>query len=203
MILGIDFDNTIVCYDDIFYRVALERKLIPESLPISKNAVRDHLRATGRGDSWTEMQGCVYGARMNDVRPFPGIDEFFRSARERGLQVRIISQRTRQPYQGPVFDLHEAAQDWMQANGAYDPTRWGLSQAHVFLELTRAAKLRRIRSCRCTHFIEDLPDLLADPDFPVETRPILFDPAGQHAAETTFPCLKSWREIGALLAALG
>ena len=32
MILGVDFDNTIVAYDSLFHRVALERGLIPADL---------------------------------------------------------------------------------------------------------------------------------------------------------------------------
>ena len=47
MLVGVDFDNTIVSYDALFWNVALEKKLIPESVPPVKNAVRDHLRAAG------------------------------------------------------------------------------------------------------------------------------------------------------------
>ena len=55
MRIGVDFDNTIVCYDEVFHRVALERKLISPSLRVNKGAVRDHLRTIGREDAWTEM----------------------------------------------------------------------------------------------------------------------------------------------------
>ena len=48
--IGIDFDNTIVCYDDVFHEVAREQGLIPNDLPANKGAVRDHLRAIGRED---------------------------------------------------------------------------------------------------------------------------------------------------------
>ena len=36
--LGIDFDNTIVIYDELFYKVALERNLIP--INFSKNKLK-------------------------------------------------------------------------------------------------------------------------------------------------------------------
>lgn len=64
MRLGIDFDNTIVCYDELFHRVALEQGLIPADLPVNKSEVRNHLRRVGKEPLWTEMQGSVYGARM-------------------------------------------------------------------------------------------------------------------------------------------
>ena len=43
--IGIDFDNTIVCYDDVFARVAVELGLVPPKVATSKTAIRDHLRA--------------------------------------------------------------------------------------------------------------------------------------------------------------
>ena len=42
MIFGFDFDNTIVTYDELFYKVAIENALIPAELPRSKLAVRDY-----------------------------------------------------------------------------------------------------------------------------------------------------------------
>ena len=61
MIVGIDFDNTIVCYDDIFHREALDRELIPAATPARKEAVRDYLRQQDKEDLWIELQGYVYG----------------------------------------------------------------------------------------------------------------------------------------------
>ena len=37
MIIGIDFDNTIICYESIFHEVAHELKLIPSSVEKIKN----------------------------------------------------------------------------------------------------------------------------------------------------------------------
>ena len=36
MRIGIDFDNTIVSYDELFYQIAQEKKLIPAELPVNK-----------------------------------------------------------------------------------------------------------------------------------------------------------------------
>ena len=41
MLIGIDFDNTIVCYDRVFHKAALEKGLIPADLPPSKGRVRE------------------------------------------------------------------------------------------------------------------------------------------------------------------
>jgi len=70
----------------------------------------------------------------------------------------------------------------------------GLSRSDVFWELTRAAKLGRIAERGCTHFIDDLPEVLSEPAFPKVER-ILFDPNGLHGGETEFPRVLSWTEI--------
>src|SRR5881392_3621645 len=73
MLVGLDFDNTIVCYDRLFHRLATERGLLPHGVAENKGAVRDYLRSIGREDDWTEMQGVGYGPRISDAEPFPGV----------------------------------------------------------------------------------------------------------------------------------
>ena len=56
MRIGVDFDNTIACYDGVFHAAALERGLIPASVATDKTSVRDYLRALGRDAAFTELQ---------------------------------------------------------------------------------------------------------------------------------------------------
>lgn len=199
MILGIDFDNTLVCYDELFHRVALERGLIPAELPRNKSEVRNHLRGLGREDDWTEMQGVVYGVRLSEAAAYPGALEFIRRAREHRIPVRIISHKTRHPYRGEAFDLHAAARGWLELHGVISAS--GLRADEIFFELTKADKLARIGRCECTHFIDDLPEFLAEPAFPSAARKLLFDPAGLY--QPAAGCLRfgSWREISEALLA--
>lgn len=198
--LGVDFDNTIVCYDGVFYRAAVDKGWIePGGKALTKDEVRDLLRAQGHEERWIHLQGFVYGARMMDAAPYPGVLEFFgRSVRD-GLPIRIISHRTRRPFRGPDYDLHASALAWLEHHGFFDPARIGLSRDHVHLELEKAAKLARVASSACTHFVDDLPELLAEPSFPASTRPVLFDPTGAHAAQTRFQRLTSWTAAETLL----
>src|SRR5262245_32172665 len=180
MILGVDFDNTIVCYDQVFHRVAREQNLIPETVPVNKGAIRDYLRRIGREGDWTEMQGLVYGPRLRDAEPFPGVLEFLGETVRAGVPVRIISHKTRHPYKGPRHDLHQAARDWLDLHGLFDAARIGLPRDSVYLEPTLASKLERIARAGCTHFIDDLPELLAEPAFPNGVVKVLFDPSSSH-----------------------
>ena len=195
MRIGVDFDNTIVCYDEVFHAAALELGLIPEGLPVSKDSVRDCLRSCGREHDWTELQGYVYGPKMRDARPFPGALEFLEECARSGVAVWIISHRTRHPFRGPQYDLHASALQWIEDHGIHAPSRIGMPGDHVCLELTKLEKLERISEIGCTHFIDDLPEFLLEPAFPTAVERILFDPAGHHALETRFRRVASWQEV--------
>jgi hypothetical protein len=198
MRIGVDFDNTIVCYDALFHRVCRERDLIPAGLPVNKTDVRDHLRRIGREDDWTEMQGYVYGARMGEAEAFPGALDFFRACRSTSVDVCIISHKTRHPYRGEQHDLHRAAAAWLEQMGFHDPADIGLPRDRVFFELTKLDKLARIGREGCTHFIDDLPEFLAETAFPEAVDRILFDPNQLHAAGT-FTRVTSWAGARQLL----
>lgn len=196
MILGVDFDNTIVCYDEVFHAAAVDRGLIPADLPVNKDSVRNYLRQCGQEDAWTRLQGHVYGPQMCDALPFPGALEFLGRCVQAGLPLWIISHKTRHPYLGPQYDLHESARRWLADHGVHEA---GLAPDHVIFELTKLDKLQRIGQIGCTHFIDDLPEFLAEPTFPAGVEGILFDPNCHHAQEQRFPRLCAWSEAWELL----
>jgi hypothetical protein len=174
MRIGIDFDNTIACYDGAFHAAALERGLIPPSLPTVKNAVRDHLSDAGREDAFTELQGCVYGARMELVSPYPGVDLFLARALAAGHQPFVVSHKTRTPILGPAHDLHEAARGFLRARRLVSETL--LPETSVYFEPSKTEKVARAAALEVDVFIDDLPEILTMPGFRPHTRRILFDP---------------------------
>jgi hypothetical protein len=202
MRIGIDFDNTIACYDGVFHAAALERGLIPAHLGSDKNAVRDYLNSDGRADEFTALQGYVYGARMELASPYPGFGEFVASARQAGHDLFIVSHKTRHPILGPRHDLHAAARGFLIERGLVGADRGQIDPANVFFELTKEAKVARIAALRCQAFIDDLPEIFASPDFPGTTRRILFDPVDQFtdlARQRNLDRRGSWTEITAEL----
>lgn len=177
MVVGLDFDNTIVCYDGVFHRAAVEQGLVPADIDQDKGSVRDYLRQVGREEDWTRLQGYVYGAGIGAARPFPGVFAFLAACVEHGSDVRVVSHKTRRPILGEPFDLHAAASGWLESNGFFDTPRTGLSPDRVSFELTKAAKCARIASVGCHYFVDDLPELLCDPAFPAGVTRILFNPS--------------------------
>lgn len=201
MRIGIDLDNTLVCYDQLFWRLAVERGWIASTIPARKELVRDELRRLGRESDWTLLQGEVYGSRMCEATPFPHALEALQDFHRRDSFVCVVSHRTKVPFAGPSADLHAAARDWLESQGFIDQSATGLSQATVFLETTKTEKLARIESLGLDYFIDDLPELLLDPAFPVGVRRVLFDP---HRHRPTLPssvlAVHDWRDVVDLVA---
>jgi hypothetical protein len=195
MIIGVDFDNTIICYDYIFENIIRERGLMPGDISLGKNQVRDHLRSAGKEDYWTELQGYVYGERIMEAVPYSGVKEFFQFCRQQNLTIYIISHRTRYPYLGKKNDLHKAAYNWLYQQGFFDPDQVGFSSESVFFELSKEEKFQRINRLNCTHFIDDLPEFLSDVSFPSQVQCLLFDPNSVHFSGYPFPRMSSWQEV--------
>ena len=180
MRVGIDFDNTIANYEGVFHAAAVERGLIPADLGTAKNDVRDYLNASGRKDEFTELQGYVYGARMDLVSLYPGVADFIAAAAGSGREVFVVSHKTRTPLLGQPYDMHAAARDFLRSQRLFGPGL--LTQERTFFEPTKEEKVARVASLELDVFIDDLPEILTMAGFPETTRRILFDPQDALAA---------------------
>jgi len=189
MIIGLDFDNTIVRYDEVFHTVALEQGHINTNTPVSKVAVRDAMRADGKNDAWTEIQGYVYGRRMNLAQIYDGVKDFLKAANAGGHTCMIISHKTRLPYAGPEYDLHKSAREWIEKNLVECGEQ--LVKDISFHE-TKELKIHHIADHGCDFFLDDLPEILNHELFPPTTKPVLFDPDGHHGDEKILQAARSW-----------
>ena len=182
LVVGIDFDNTIATYDRMFHHLAVERGLIEREVPISKRHVRDAVRLREDGEShWQRLQASAYGTHMADAAMAPGVAEFLARCRDCAMPVYVISHRTRHAaLDQSRVPLREAAVDWMRARGLFGAQGLGIREDRVFFESTRAEKIARIASVACTHFIDDLQEVLLEPDFPTGVVKVLYAPDREH-----------------------
>lgn len=191
MIIGLDLDNTIVCYDKCFHVLAQGECSMPSNVSASKSSVRQFFRDSEREKDWTALQGIAYGRGMKEATPFPGAFEFVRNALSQGVRVNIISHRTKHPIVGDKTDLHASALDWLRREGFIG--NGALSEDDVFFETCKDAKLDRIASQQCDVFLDDLPEILNAHCFPASCQGWLFNPAGSDAG---FPrVVADWNEF--------
>lgn len=194
MRIGIDFDNTIANYDGVFHAAALDAGLIPDGVKTSKDAVRDHMNANGGKDEFTKLQGHVYGARMDLARVHEGFADFVKRTLANGHELFIVSHKTRHPMLGPKHDMHAAARGFLEANRLVGEGMIPTDQ--TFFEETKEQKGDRAKSLGVAMFIDDLPAILAMPQYEGVDR-VLFDPAGTHKGKADLPGRRvaHWNDI--------
>jgi len=193
--IGIDFDNTIITYDEVFCERAKSRGLIDPGFTGRKQAVRDAIRLLPDGElAWQRLQGQVYGKGIAEARMVAGVEAFLRRCRAEGCAVVVVSHKTEYGHYDPDrVNLRKAALDWMAAQGLLDGNH-GITLEGVYFESTRAEKLGRIAALCLTHFIDDLEEVLTDPGFPPHVKRILF--AGEEQSlGTCYVSCSTWREI--------
>jgi hypothetical protein len=132
---------------------------------------------------------------MDLAKPYEGVVDAIRRLQSNGHTVFVISHKTRTPYAGPAYDLHEAARGFLAAHGIEGSKDALLPDERVFFELTLPAKLARIAACACDIFIDDLPEIFTEAAFPRAATPLLFDPADLYATETGLRRFTDWRDL--------
>jgi hypothetical protein len=195
--IGLDFDNTIVCYDQAFFALARETESVPMDLPATKEKVKAYLQAQGRNDFWTELQGLAYGPRMATATVFPGFLDCLNSIYS-DHQIFIVSHRSPKPYSGLDCDLHEAAREWLRQQQWVQ--RKQINLENIFFEATKKGKIQKIKELELDVFIDDLPEIFNDASFPKGPRQILF---GTNAEVTgAFFKAQDWDQVLAQLKSL-
>ncbi len=197
MHLGLDFDNTLISYDILFRKLALEQGLIPEEIESNKNAVRDYLRSVDREDEWTKLQGEVYGRRIMEAPPYPGMKQALQSISGLNIPLTIVSHKTKTPFMGKQWDLHAAARTWLTKHEMHAYLGPNISHEQTFFELTKQEKCDRIVAVGCTHYVDDLPEILEMlPDTIIK---IHFSPEEYPVSNKDWLVMRSWDELLTLL----
>jgi hypothetical protein len=196
VVIGVDFDNTLVTYDELLHRMAVERGLIASSVVKSKSAIRETIwRLPEGGLEWQRLQALVYGPRIGEATLSSGVREFFVQGRAAHARLVIISHKTEcSPVDETKTNLRAAALAWMRAHRFFEPDGLGLSPDEVFFESSRSAKIQRIVKVGCTHFIDDLEETFLEPTFPADVTKILYASHGHRTPRPGVHCVATWKE---------
>jgi len=190
LVIGIDFDNTIACYDNVFCSVAHTLGMLEDDVALSKNDVKKSILSQTDGDiTWQKLQGQVYGKYMHLASIFPGFVEFLRLCKVRGHRVIIVSHKSEYGhFDDEMISLRDAAMKWLQDFELVEKNSLSLNKDEIYFESTRELKIERIRELKCDYFIDDLAEVFNESSFPVGVEKVLFSPAGNDVNN-------SWRQI--------
>jgi hypothetical protein len=200
-ICGVDFDNTIVSYDEVLAEVAKERGLLDDDAIRTKRKIRDRIRQLPDGEiEWQKCQALIYGPRIDQSRLIEGVPEFFRLCSQRNVKVCIVSHKTQSSlYDTTGTNLRQAAIDWMTRQGFFQKEGLGLQRDDVFFADSRREKTNTISRLRCSYFIDDLVETFLEETFPQTTAKILYDPDSDAPAPAGITVKKSWKAISEYL----
>ena len=196
-VIGIAFDNTVIDYDHLFYRIAIQRELIPLNTIENKRYVRDRIWQLPDGDiEWQKLQGIAYGSRISDASPAIGVVNFLRGCLVRRIRVSIVSHKTEfASYDETVTNLRSAAILWMVNNLGLDNSGLGFSRDDIYFEPTRKDKVLRVGWLGCTHFIDDLVETFQEDQFPTNVKKILYSPMDEPPDISGIEFFGDWKSI--------
>ncbi|MCY7294456.1 HAD family hydrolase [Alteromonas sp. a30] len=193
MRVGIDFDNTIVNYQGVFHKAAVDLGWLPESVGTSKQEVKHYFIDRNEESRWTELQGVVYGKAIRHAKPFEGLTQSLVQMKTDNMLLFVISHKTQYPIIGDKLDFHAAARLWLATNGlerCFD---------QVYFCPEKDEKVQQIADLHLDWFIDDLPSILEHDDFPEHTKGVLFDPDDHHQTFSSARRVSHWSDIPHLI----
>ena len=155
MLIGIDFDNTIACYDKVFQEVAKNQKIVNKNWIGNKTDLKKLILKSKKGkELWMKIQGMVYGQYMKNAEIMDGFVNFLKVTKLLDVDVCIISHKTKYGhFDKNKIDLRKEALKWIKKNKILDANK-------VYFANTREEKISLINDLKCDIFIDDLIEVL-------------------------------------------
>src|SRR3990167_7053233 len=200
MRVGIDFDNTIVNYDQAFITIAKEWNIIPKNTLLkTKLQLRNYLlNELKNEEKWMKLQGYIYGKGMSYAELMPGFFEFIKKTYIKDIPIFVVSHKTEYGhFDEDKINLRQVALQWIKNQGLFAKNS-SLKQNDIYFESTRIEKISRIKQLKCTHFIDDLPEVLLDEQFPMEVKRYLFS-SDSNNRNSNFSICTNWEELQKVL----
>ena len=201
-VIGVDFDNTIICYDQLFFDLAVKQSLIDRSIHPMKTDIRDAIRRLDNGEiKWQKLQALVYGPMIDQARLFDGVKDFLVLCRKMAVKIYVVSHKNQFAAQDEnKCDLRVAALGFLKHQGLLTESH-GLSESSIYFESTRQEKIKRIARLKCDIFIDDLPETFLEEGFPKGIQKILFNSEEKYPDLDLCLSVKSWDEAAKWLKA--
>ena len=196
MKIGVDLDNTIICYDTVFAHVARTLGYGCDGA-ITKNSIKAWFKNKEMDYKFTEIQGLVYGKYIEHADLFSGVRDCLEAWSVQQHEICIVSHKTKYPIIGEKIDLRMAAKNYLIDAGILK--QGSIPVKNLFFESTVSSKLLKISKLNLDVFIDDLSTILNANEFPSLTRKILFDPKQKTKEVSSFSIATDWLEIATFI----
>ena len=189
MRLGIDLDNTLICYDGVFLECSKYLGFTPETFKGGKREIKNYLHQRVDGEKhWQKLQGQVYGRWINNATLYSGAYRFLWRCKARGFSVEIISHKSEYGhFDNEYIPLRDVAIDFLTQAGIYSSNDQSMIDNIQFCS-NQEEKILCISEKNFDWFVDDLPEIFKSKQFPIDTKRIIFDPTGEkslHNSDTS------------------
>lgn len=196
--IGLDLDNTVIDYGPAIPVVA-QLLGFDDSLR-SRGSIRAAYRMPEDDWEWQRFQSVLYTDGLKYATPAPGLEPFLQRCSEYSVELTIVSHKTAHtPSRFGSRSLREPATSWLRTMGI---TPDHVGPESVFYCSTRDEKLQTIAALGLEVFVDDLPEVLSDPQMPTSVVRFLYrEPmaspasnadAGSDIRGVTFADLSAW-----------
>jgi len=195
--IGIDLDNTIICYDLAFQLAARKFRLIDNHVVLPKESLRNQIRKRKNGEEqWQKLQGYVYGKGILNAEIFPGLYRFLWRCHKNKVKVEIVSHKTKYGhFDADKTSLRDASNNFLSDKNIIN------SSIRLINKITYTDslkdKLNYIKRNNFDWFVDDLVEV-ADSILVDGQKSILFSP-GNQINKLYGNISNSWEEIENLL----
>ena len=169
--LAIDLDNTIINYDDLFYKAARNTLRIHSNIKNKENIKKLIIKKYNE-KKWTEIQSTVYSRKIFQAKIFPGfINEIKKLSKY--CEIFIVSHKTLWPIYGKKINLHNKTKKFLKKKKISFCKNSLIKEENIFFETTKEKKIKRIKRLKPHYFIDDLESILKS--IPKSVNKILFN----------------------------
>jgi len=185
--LAIDLDNTIINYDDLFYKAARNKLRIHSNIKNKENIKKLIIKKYSE-KKWTEIQSTVYSRKIFQAKIFPGfINEIKKLSKY--CEIFIVSHKTLWPIYGKKINLHNKTKKFLKKKKISFCKNSLIKEENIFFETTKEKKIKRIKRLKPHYFIDDLESILKS--IPKSVNKILFN----NKKNDRFENLITWHQL--------
>jgi len=196
--IGVDLDNTIIDYS-LAYGV-ISKQFEFETELVDRMSIRTHLRLQENGIEWERFQALLYTEGLISAQPAKGVREFFEWCCISQIEVSIVSHKTIQtPEIFGAQNLRQPAIDWLSEHSLVSDF---VESDHLHFCATQSEKVNTINEIGCDVFIDDLLEVLVNPELSSEISRVLYVgestknlPDKQKVVPMNFFDLRNWLEL--------
>ena len=190
--LGLDLDNTLIDYTASCAFLAPNFGIAKSSA--TRDEIRRQLRHPDNDEEWQRFQSLLYTDGLDRALPADGAVELIRGCTNKGIEVSIVSHKTKNgPERFGARNLRAPALQWLASHNLVPSL---IPNDHVFFTDSVDAKVESIASLRLDAFMDDLPEVLSHPKWPSSTLGIQFSSTivGNDSPHwcVDFPALNEW-----------